>query len=375
MIYLDHAATTSVHKHVQNAIYKSMEQDWHNPSSSYPNSLFIRNKINKVRKDIADYIHCLPEEIIFTSSGSESNNLAIKGFLNANKKFILLIDPTSHSSIMNIKTRRSKLEVNRNGLLLPAFLIDRLDKTDKLYQCRSLVTVNGANNEIGTLQDIKKISTIVHAYQGILHIDAVQLFPAQRIDVQKLGIDMMSVSGHKFGCPKGIGFLYKRKDLQLEPLISGEQENSLRGGTENTAYIIGLGEAIQILNQTDLRLKNTYIRFKRDYFIKELEALGNTYLVGSKSHRLPNHVNMCFKGIEAHSLLSYLQLYDIEASSGSACNSLLLSPSHVISALSLDKADQMCCIRFTLDENTTIKEIDTVINIIKRFKNSISKGV
>ncbi|MFQ9922515.1 MAG: cysteine desulfurase family protein [Beduini sp.] len=374
MIYLDHAATTPVHKHVQNAIFRCLDQDWYNPSSSYQQGLFIREKIDQVRKDIADYIHCLPEEIIFTSSGSESNNLAIKGFLNANKNFILLIDPTSHSSIMNIKARRAKLEVNRNGIILPSFLIDRLDKADKLYQCRSLVTINGANNEIGTLQDIKKISSIIHTHQGILHIDAVQLFPTQRINVQELGIDMMSVSGHKFGCPKGIGFLYKRKSLRLEPIISGEQENSLRGGTENTPYIIGLGEALKNLTQTDFHLKNTYIAFKRDYFIQELETIDNTYLLGSKKHRLSNNINMCFKGIESHSLLSYLSLYNIAASSGSACNSLSLTPSHVISALGLDKADQMCCVRFTIDENTTLKEIDEVIHVIKRFKNSIDRG-
>lgn len=372
MIYLDHAATTPVLNKVREAVYQSMGDDWCNPSSSYYDAVKVKNKIEDVRKTIANYINCDPDEIIFTSSGSESNNLAIKGFLEANRKHILIIDPTSHSSIINIRKKRVLLDINRNGLLLHSFLADKLERIQKIYHTQALVSINGGNNEIGTIQNINKISKIVHSFGGILHVDAVQLFPVQRMDVKALGIDMMSVSGHKFGCPKGIGFLYKRKGIQLNALISGEQEKTLRGGTENVPYIIGLGEAILQLSKTDLSQKVKLLTEKRNYFIKHLESLGDAYLVGSKAHRLPNNINMCFKGIEASTLLTYLDTYNVSASAGSACNSQSIQPSHVISALSLSKEDEYCCIRFTINNQTTKEEIDRTVKIIKNFKTSLN---
>ena len=371
MIYLDYAATTPISTEVREIVYQSMKDDWCNPSSSYYNAVKVKNKIEDVRTTIANYINCDKDEIIFTSSGSESNNLAIKGFLEANRKHILVIDPISHSSVINIRKKRVLLDINRNGLILHSFLADKLERVQKIYHSQALVSINGGNNEIGTIQNISKISKIVHSFGGILHVDAVQLFPVQRIDVKALGIDMMSVSGHKFGCPKGIGFLYKRKGIQLNALISGEQEKTLRGGTENIPYIIGLGEAILQLSKSDLHQRTKSLIEKRNYFIEQLESLGNTYLVGS-SHRLPNNINMCFKGIETSTLLTYLDTYDISASAGSACNSQSIKPSHVISALSLPKEDEYCCIRFTIDNETTKDEIDQTVKIIKNFKSRLN---
>ena len=252
-------------------------------------------------------------------------------------------------------------------------------------------TICGANNEIGTVQSIKYIKNLLERnnkrlkedflsencgdeyYYGthknfLLHIDGTQMLPYMKIDVQDLGVDIMTFSGAKIGCPSGIGFMYVNGNLQndrftrLEQIIGGAQENGLRGGTENVPYILGLGKAMQLLD-TD----TSHVESLRDYFINKLLTLPNTKLVGSKINRLPNNVNICFGNIDASALLSYLNLNGIYASSGSACNSNSLEPSHVLKEIGLSDIEANSCVRFTLSNETTVEELEETFSVIERF--------
>lgn len=256
-----------------------------------------------------------------------------------------------------------------------------LDET--LYEF-CLVTICGANNEIGTVQPLsqlkKKINSLNESYSQIIddfckcdkheqkrvyfHVDGTQMLPYMKIDVQELSVDAMTFSGAKIGCPSGIGFVYIKDDLQylINSLIYGEQENGLRGGTENVPYILGLGKAIQLLDTDTSHLESI-----RNYFVHKLLTLPNTRLVGSGLSRLPNNVNICFGNIDATALLSYLNLNGIYASSGSACNSNSLEPSHVLKEIGLSDIEANSCIRFTLSNETTVKELEETFSVIERF--------
>ncbi len=333
---------------------------------------------------IADKINAKPNEIFFTCGGCEGNSWVIDNFS------IHIYDPLSHSSITKAIVNKSvfgireKLKTNDDGTLL----LDNLTEMLKLYDnwrshvpC-TVVTVCGANNEIGTIQPLKEISRIVKdinitqtARHGVnfnieddrtifFHIDGTQMLPHMKIDVQELGVDAMTFSGAKIGCPSGIGFAYIKDDLQyyISPLIGGEQERGLRGGTENVPYILGLGKAIQLLD-TD----TSHLESLRDYFINNLLTLPNTKLVGSRVNRLPNNVNICFGNIDATALLSYLNLNGIYASSGSACNSNLLEPSHVLKEIGFSDVEANSCVRFTLSNKTTVEELEETFSVIERF--------
>lgn len=349
-------------------IVKSLYEDWHNPSSLYYLSRLVKEKLEHARSVIAKSINCSPEEIIFTSSGSEANNLALGCFkeLSCFKDYQyrkVYYDAMSHKSIINNvcdRQRDKQLVVNHDGLINVHQLKVELELTQSIQK---IVSVCGANNEIGTIQPLEAIGAICRRYGALLHVDGTQLYPNQKIDVEALKIDLLSISGAKIGCPAGIGFLYVRKGIIVLPLIEGEQENGLRGGTENTPYILGLAKAVELLDYS----KIDNLKAKRDYFIDKLLLIPNTYLVGSKDNRLANNVNICFKGIEASSLLAYLDLNDIYASGGSACNSYSLEPSHVLKAIRLPKEDIHSCVRFSLSEETTIGELDETVAIIKRF--------
>jgi cysteine desulfurase len=259
---------------------------------------------------------------------------------------------------------------------------------DENFNDKYIITVCGANNEIGTIQLIHAIKNVIETYnqksrqeycrnynmnmneikdwhkQFIFHVDGTQMLPYMKIDVQDLGVDMMTFSGAKIGCPSGIGFVYIKENRQksIEPLIYGEQERGLRGGTENVPYILGLGRAMQLLD-TD----TSHLESLRDYFINKLLTLPNTKLVGSRLNRLPNNVNICFGNIDATALLSYLNLNGIYASSGSACNSNSLEPSHVLKEIGLSDVEANSCVRFTLSNETTVEELEEVFSVIERF--------
>lgn len=373
MIYLDSASTakySNIDDVIVNTITTAMQDSWMNPSSLYAAN--IKNKINKCRTNIAKFIGAKPEEIYFTSGASESNNWAIRGWFDANifKRYLNIVTtPIEHKSILEVvKSRRFSAnvfycDVNKSGFVNCEHL------EEILYKCEFgsvLVSIIMANNEIGTIQNIKKISNIVHKYGDILHVDATQAFGHIPIDVEKLGVDMMSCSGHKISpVLRGIGFLYKRNDVNIQPLIYGAQENGLRGGTENTYGIIGLNKAVEYCDISDNKINERCN--KRDYFICLLESKFGCKLNGDGFERLPNNINVTFpQNITSEALLYTLDLSEIKMSAGSACNSKSIEPSYVLKEIGLTDEQAIRTVRFTLSDDITYEEINHVIKEIEK---------
>lgn len=369
---MDAAATakyTNIDDIIINTIATSMKDSWMNPSSLY--AAGIKEKIGKCRANIASFINAEPEEIIFTSGASESNNMAIRGWddeiwLTTYKKSNIITTPIEHKSILellengNLGSTVHYCNVDEDGIVdyesLENLLMGFNYKTEPV-----LVSINMVNNEIGTWQDIRKISKLVHEYGGILHTDATQAFGKIDIDVEHLGIDMMSCSGHKISpVLRGIGFLYKKNGINIQPLIYGVQENQMRGSTENTYGIIGLSKALDYCD-VSIDSMETLSR-KRDYFIDYLEYKFGCVLNGHDINRIPNNINVTFpQNITGESLLYMLDMSSIKVSVGSACNSKSIEPSYVLKAIGLSDLESMRSLRFTLPDDITYEEIDKVI--------------
>lgn len=371
-IYLDAAATanrSSADDIVINTMVEAMREYWQNPSSLY--AVNVKEEINRCRVNIAKFIGAKSDEIYFTSGASESNNWAIQGWVKYQiPPFINVITtPIEHKSIsktvnsMEPKCFVHYCKVDEFGLVN----YQSLESLLKDWHHNSvLVSVGFANSEIGTMQNIKKISDLVHKYNGVLHVDATQVLPYISIDVEELGIDLMSTSGHKVSpVLKGIGFLYKRNSVDINPLIYGAQENQMRGGTENTFGIIGLSKAIDYCDTSEDRLRN--LCSKRDYFIGLLEYKFGCKLNGHSSQRLPNNINVTFpQNITGESLLYTLDLSNIQISVGSACNSHSIEPSYVLKAIGLSNDEAMRTIRITISDDITYEDIDKVIEEIDK---------
>lgn len=373
MVYLD-AAATAGYSDVDNIIIKTMvdamKQHWQNPSSLYASE--VKEEINKCRVNIAKFINASPNEIIFTSGASESNNLAIRGWidrmwLEVYKTPYIITTKIEHKSILNLLESCNidafvrYCDVDEFGIIDCQSLEELLSKYkgDPI-----LVAIHMANNELGSVQPIKKISNLVHKYGGVLHVDATQAFGKIPIDIERLGIDLMSVSGHKISpVLKGIGFLYKKNSIDIQPLIYGAQESGLRGGTENTFGIIGLNKAIEFCDIIDEKNRSMYS--KRDYFIDCLKHRFGCKLNGHPVERLPNNINVTFpQNITAEALLYMLDMSDIQISTGSACNSKTIKPSYVLKAIGLCDEDAMKTIRISLSDDITYKQIDMTIDEI-----------
>lgn len=362
MIYLDTAATVKPKQAVIDAINKCLIETWGNPSSLHTLGKAAKNVVDENRKIVADFIGAKPKEIIFTSGACEANSLALCGLLNKGT-YTLITTKIEHKSIMNLADNywsTKFISVDRDGL------IDLNELNDALKGCKytiPLVSIQYANNEIGTIQDMQIISEIVHAHGGVLHTDATQIMPNWKIDVS--GIDMLSFSGQKIGASKGIGALYVRDGIELKPIIYGSQEKSRRGGTENVPYIAGLGAAIK-------ELKYGYSDVK-DYFVKRVLAeIDDTKLIGSE-YRLKNNASICFGGISGELLLLMLNERGIYASSGSACNH---EPSHVLKAVGLSDEDINSTVRFTFGDQTkdevdfVIDSLVEIVGILKKFNKT-----
>lgn len=375
MIYLDVAATSKyseIDDIIISTMTDAMKKYWQNPSSLYADD--VKEAINKCRKQVANFIGANPDEIYFTSGASESNNWVIRGWIDevlsdGYKAVNIITTPIEHKSILEAvrnKSLRAHIrfcEVDKFGL------IDCSSLKSLLWMHENepiLVSVGMANNEIGVVQDIKKISDLVHKYDGVLHIDATQVLGRISIDVNELGVDIMSASGHKISpVLKGVGFLYKRNGIDIQPLIYGAQENGLRGGTENTFGIIGLSKAI---DHCDVNQKSAdEMCEKRDYFINLLKSKFGCNLNGHSKFRLPNNINVTFpNNITGESLLYTLDMSGIKISVGSACNSKTIEPSYVLKAISLSDEQAMRTVRFTLPEDITYSDIDKVIDEIDK---------
>lgn len=381
--YLDNAATTCVTEEVIQSIFETMENTWGNPSSLHQKGIEAHAVVEKARKTIADYINCKPSEIIFTSGACEANSLAIRGWHRKNVGSIFT-STIEHKSIISMPDIDYKINVDKNGFLnineFDSTISDAIDCANNLvaqfslymdidFSYKFILSVQAANSEIGTIQDIKKIAEYTHRHNGIFHCDATQLFPYQRIDVKKLGIDMMSMSGQKIHAPKGIGFLYVKEGIELEPLIYGSQEKSLRGGTSNVPYIVGLAKAIELLDKKfkHQTLEQPDIYFVRNYMQNLLcEEIDDWIINGADvEHRLPNNINISFKGVESESLLLILNQHNIYVSAGSACNSGDSSPSYVLQAIKVPEDYIRGTIRITLPDDFTFDEADYVVGLIK----------
>ena len=375
MIYLDSAATAkykNIDDVIVDTITTAMRDSWLNPSSLYAAN--VKERINKCRANVARFIGAKPDEIYFTSGASESNNWAIRGWVDnilmTNLQAAHVITtPIEHKSILKavdngtLNARTYHCDIDEFGL------VDLKSLEELLMMCENepiLVSVNMANNEIGTWQDIKAISDLVHKYKGVLHVDATQALPYIPIEVEPLGIDMLSASGHKISpVLRGIGFLYKKNCINIRPLIYGSQENGLRGGTENTYGIIGLNKALEYCDVSYGKFNE--IEEKRDYFIGKLKSKFRCKLNGHNNFRLPNNINVTFsQNITGEGLLYMLDMSDIKVSVGSACNSHSIEPSHVLKAIGLSDEEAMKTIRISISNDTTYEDINHVINEIDK---------
>ena len=365
-VYLDNAATTSTKKEVVDAMYPFFTESFGNPSSVYDFAAKNKKAVNDSRQTIADALHADVRDIYFTAGGSESDNWALIATAEAyeNKGKHIITSKIEHHAILHtcdyLESRGFEItyiDVDENGIL-------KLDELKKAIRPDTiLISVMFANNEIGTIQPIKEIGEIAKEHDILFHTDAVQAFGQIPINADELHIDMLSASGHKLHGPKGIGFLYIRKGLKLRSFIhGGAQERKRRAGTENVPGIVGLGKAVSIAVETmDERIKHeTEVR---DYMIEKIKkTIPYCRLNGDRTKRLPNNVNFSFQFVEGESLLIMLDMEGICASSGSACTSGSLDPSHVLLAIGLPHEIAHGSLRMTLSEETTIEDADYVID-------------
>lgn len=368
-IYFDHAATTAVAPEVKKEMDPYFCENYGNASSLYELGYKSKEAINIARGNVARTIKANPKEIYFTSCGSESDNLAIKGVARANRRKgnHIITSKIEHSAVLN--TCR---QLEREGFIVTYLNVDRYGKIDINELKRSinnrtiLVSIMFANNEVGTIEPIKEIANIVHNYNAIFHTDAVQAIGNVEIDVKDMGIDLLSMSAHKFYGPKGVGALYVKDGINFVPLQNGgHQENDKRAGTENVAGIVGLGKAIEIANY-QMQDRNQKILELRNYFIDEIKnKIPYIKINGDLENRLPGNINISFLYTKGKDIVKLLAKHDICTSSGSACSSGLPQPSHVLLAMGLNEDIANSAVRITLGKENTKEEIDYTISILK----------
>ena len=376
-IYLDNAATTGVFPEVVDVMIPYFLENYGNPSSLYQFGQDAKNAVTDARACIAGHIGAKPQEIYFTSCGTESDNWAIKSTADTykNKGKHLITSSIEHHAISHSAEWLEDhgfdvtyLPVDSDGLINPA------DLESAIREDTILVSIIHANNEIGTIQPIKELSTIAHQHGVLFHTDAVQSVAHVPINVDELGLDMLSASAHKFHGPKGIGFLYIRKGVKDRSYIhGGAQERKRRAGTENVPYIVGMAKALDIcMARFDQRIAHELEL--RDLLIdRVLSEVDHVRLNGHRTQRLPNNTNFSFEFVEGESLLLSLEQKGILGSSGSACASGSLDPSHVLLAIGLPHEIAHGSLRLTLGEETTREDIDYTVEAVKEVITSLRK--
>jgi cysteine desulfurase len=375
-VYVDNNATTKVAPEVLEEMLPYFSEYYGNPSSMHFFGGQVQKKVDEARQKVADFLGAEPSEIVFTSCGTESDNAAILGTLDSSpEKRHLISTRVEHPAVGNVSTylgrkgyRVTELSVDREGRL------DLDELRESLTDQTTLVTIMYANNETGVIFPIEEIGEIVKARGVSFHTDAVQAAGKIPLSMKKSRLDMLSISGHKLHAPKGIGVLYIRKGTKFSPfLIGGHQEKGRRGGTENVPYIIGLGKACELAKK-HLGEENTKVKALRDYLeTKLLEKIPNTLVNGDRLHRLPNTLSVSFEYVEGESILLLLSDLGICASSGSACTSGSLEPSHVLRAMGVPFTAAHGSIRFSLSIYNTKEEMDYIIEhlppIIQRLRD------
>ena len=375
-IYMDNAATTFVDKRVLDAMIPYLSDRCFNPSSIYDGAQDVHADLDKAREFIAKTINASSREIVFTACGTESDNYAIKGVAHANveKGKHLITSKIEHHAVLHSMAALEKegfevtyLDVDENGLVN----VDDLEKA--IRPDTTLVSIMYANNEIGTIEPIKEIGEVCKKHNVYFHVDAVQAYAHVPIDVVAENIDLLSVSGHKFNAMKGTGFLYVKKGTKIKTFMDGgAQENKRRAGTENVAGIIGMAKAAEIaFAEMDKRIK--YETEIRDYMIDRiLKEIPYSKLNGDRTKRLPNNLNIGFEFIEGESMLLSLNDIGVCASSGSACTSGSLDPSHVLLAIGLPHEKAHGSLRLTISHETTMDDAkfvcDNLVGIVERLR-------
>lgn len=375
-IYMDNAATTKLKEEVLEEMLPYFTKNYGNPSSVYSLGSTSKVAIAEARQEIANVIGANPREIFFTGSGSESDNWAIKGIAYANKEKgrHIITSKIEHQAVLHTCEYLEKqgfevtyLDVDEDGK------IDLNQLKDSIKEETILISIMYANNEIGTIQPIREIGEIAKDNNILFHTDSIQVIGNTRIDVKELNIDLLSLSAHKFHGPKGVGALYIRQGVRIDNLISGGgQERNRRAGTENVPGIVGMGKAIKLASENLDSHREKMIEL-RDYLIEKIEDnIDHVKLNGHRTDRLPNNVNISFEFIEGESLLLSLDMEGIAASSGSACTSGSLDPSHVLMAIGLTHEIAHGSLRLSLSDYNTKDDIDYVveklIDIVARLR-------
>ncbi|MCD6575271.1 cysteine desulfurase NifS [Candidatus Aerophobetes bacterium] len=367
-IYLDYAATTPCHPEVIEEMLPFFNQIYGNPSSVYQLAQKAKGAIEEAREKVARLLNAEPEEIIFTGGGTEADNMAIKGVAFANKKRgnHIITSRIEHHAVINTCKWLEKQGLKVTYISVDKFGVIDLDELRKSLTDKTiLISIMHANNEVGTIEPIQEIAKIARERGIYFHTDAVQTAGKVPIDVKESGIDMLSLSGHKLYGPKGIGALYVRKGVKISPLIhGGHHERNRRAGTENVPGIVGLGKACEIASK-EMANEEKRLRELRDKLYKGLnERIDDIILNGHPHRRLPGILNICVKYVEGESMLINLDLEGICVSSGSACTSGSLEPSHVLLAMGVPAEVAHGSLRFSLGRNTTQKDIDRVISVL-----------
>ena len=375
-VYADNAATTPVSREVIEAMLPCFESEWGNPSSLHTKGRDAKELLDNARERIAGVFNCQPGEIYFTSCGTESDNWAIKGAamkMRAKGRDHIVTSKIEHHAVLNTCEALEKegftvtyVGVDENGVV-------NLDEIrEAVTEKTALVAVMYANNEVGTIEPIEEICEIAHAKGALMFTDAVQAVGNVEIDLSKLKVDMLAISGHKIHAPKGIGMLYIRRGVSINNLIDGGgQEKRKRGGTENLPYIIGLARALEVAKEKMADLPR--VVEMRDRLIEEITKIPYSKLNGHRTERLPGNVNIGFEFIEGESLLLWLDISGICASTGSACSSASLEASHVLLAMGVPHEKAHGSLRLSISHETTEEDIDYIIEtlpgIVERLRS------
>ncbi len=375
-IYMDNGATTRVTEPVFEAMRPYFCEIWGNPSSMHDYGYETRHVIDAARKQVADAINADVNEIYFTGCGTESDNWAVRGaaYQNIKKGRHIITTQIEHHAILHTCQQLEKEGFEVTYLPVDEFGFVTADQLEKAIRPdTTIVSIMTANNEIGTIEPIAELANVCKAHNVLFHTDAVQAIGSVHIDVKAMNIDMLSMSGHKFHAPKGIGVLYIKKGVRLQQLINGgAQERGRRAGTENLASIVGIGKAIEIAT-ANIDAHNAYLSKIRDHIIDRIEKeIPYVRINGDRTHRLPGNVNVCFRFIEGEALLMSLNAKGIAGSSGSACTSGSLDPSHVLLAIGLPHEIAHGSLRLSLSEENTMEEadyaVDCLVEIVARLR-------
>lgn len=376
MIFLDSASGTKPYTEVIDTINDVLYNHWGNASADYSHGHDARMIIDEVTEQVANDINCEPDEIIWTSGACEANSLAILGitFEYLTHFYTSKLEHTSINKIIESIPGDNYIHWIKND---NKGYISIEDLEAQLSYCCArhpnhfiLVSISFANSEIGIIQNIKAISEIVHKYGGLLHIDATQMYPWSKINVQDLGIDMMSVSGQKLHCVKGIGFLYVRNGIKLKPLICGSQQDGRRGGTLPTHLIAAFGKALELTRRYNAA---GAVQDLRDYMLDRLLHIEGIHLNGPlvNEHRLPNNISLTIDGVKAETLVTICDLMGVIIAKGSACKSYEPKPSEALLAIGLTKEQALNTIRISLGIFNSLKDVDTAVDIITKLVERI----